>query len=140
MTAAVDTNALLDLLSPDSPHFEYSFAAMRVQDGLIVSEVVLAELASEFEDEAAAKAFLESLGVGLVRTAEHALHLAGNAFSAYLRNRQPSMCPNCRATITSRQHILADFMIGAHALVHAGRLLTRDRGYYRTYFPELVLV
>ena len=56
----------------------------------------------------------ESLGIGLVRTAEHAPYLAGNAFSAYLRNRQPSMCPNC-ATITSRQHILADFMIGAHA-------------------------
>ena len=108
MTAAVDTNVLLDLLSPDSPHFEYSFAAMREQESLIVSEAVLAELASEFEDEVAANAFLENLGVGLVRTAEHGLHLAGNAFSAYLRNRQPSMCPNCGATISRGQHILVD--------------------------------
>jgi predicted nucleic acid-binding protein len=140
MTTAVDTNVLLDLLSPDSQHFDDSFVALRSQEGLIVSEAVLAELASEFEDEAAANAFLASLEVGLVRTAEPVLHLAGNAFSAYLRNRQPSRCPNCGAIIPGRQRILADFMIGAHALVHAGRLLGRDRGYYGTYFPDLVLV
>ena len=140
MTAAVDTNVLLDLLSPDSPHFEGSFAAMRSEGGLIVSEAVLAELASEFDDGLAASAFLESLGVRVLRTEEHALHLAGRAFAAYLSNRRPVKCPDCGATIDGRQRILTDFMIGAHALVHAGRLLTRDRGYYRTYFPELVLV
>lgn len=33
-----------------------------------------------------------------------------------------------------RERVVADFLIGAHALHHADRLIARDRGFYLDYF------
>lgn len=36
-----------------------------------------------------------------------------------------------------KEHFLADFFIGGFALTKSDTILTRDRGVYRKYFPDL---
>lgn len=45
-----------------------------------------------------------------------------------------------RNRIGTPSRLLADFVIGAHALVRADQLFTSDANRYRTYFPLLRLV
>jgi hypothetical protein len=113
---------------------------------------VYAELAPHFTQHEELTRFLTDLGIELSDFSADALWYSGEAWRAYHRRRGPQVeCPRCgyRATISCsscqaplawRQHVIADFLIGGHALAQTDALLTRDPGYYRTYFPRLQLV
>jgi predicted nucleic acid-binding protein len=154
MISAVDTSILLDILIPDTRHMEQSLQALDEGSragALILSEPVYAELAAHFPDAADLERFIADTGLRLHPSGAYVLWLAGRAWRRY-RDRRPRgiMCPRCGGVqqvncagcgepIPVRQHIVTDFLVGAHAAVHAGRLLTRDRGFYRTYYAGLVL-
>ncbi len=155
MIASVDTNILLDILLPDETFFASSKEVLDryVSKGqLIIGELVYAELASQFSDQQDLSAFLSETGIKLVPSNPHVLYLAGKTWKEYSRTRRtalqcpscgkaiPVICPACKSALKIRQHIISDFMIGAHASVHAELLLSRDRGFYKTYFKGLKVV
>jgi len=155
MTVAVDTNILLDILLPDPGHVNKSLSQLNrssKKHHLVISEIVYAELASQFSEQDMLEHFLSETGISLVYCGPDALWAAARAWKSYTKNRtrdfqckacgmlHPLECKECSSAILSRQHILPDFLIGGHALFHAGFLLTRDRGFYKGYFPGLELL
>lgn len=155
MRVAVDTNVFSDLLSGDSI-WEASadrtlWAALELGP-LVVCPLIRAELSPRFESPSLLEALLNDFRVESDQFSDTTLWHAGQAWRNYRRRANEQMicpacgqlfsvqCASCTQNIIWRQHLIADFLIGAHAQWQADALITRDQGYYRTYFPDLRLI
>ena len=131
MISAVDTNILLDVFLPDKRFAEESARLLKVaydEGALIICDIVYAELVPQFGNGRALEDALGTLHVSVSPSTTDSAFLAGERWGHY------------RKSGGTRERIITDFLIGAHASIKAGRFLTRDRGFYASYFPELSIL
>ncbi|MEM9079956.1 MAG: PIN domain-containing protein [Verrucomicrobiota bacterium] len=129
MITAVDTSILVDIITDDTQFIDASYQALqlaRKEGKLITCEVVLAELHPLLQNRL--PEFLSDFSIEFLPQTFYSSLLAGESMTAYLKNKG------------KKDRVLPDFLIAAHALHHADRLLTSDRGFHRSYFSNLQIL
>jgi predicted nucleic acid-binding protein len=127
----IDSSVLLDVATQDPIWFDWSTAALAdaVRGGpVLVNPIVYAEVSVGYDR---IEDLDDALPADIFRREQLpyvAGFLAGKAYRDYRRRGGTRTSP------------LPDFFIGAHAAVSELRLLTRDAGRYRSYFPTVEVI
>lgn len=137
MTTAVDTNVIVALWDRDpaiSTGAQSALDTALARGSLVTCAPVFAELmAAPGRTEGFLDSFFRATGIRIDWALdENIWRSAGRAFQAYAARR--------RKQVGGPRRILADFLIGAHALEGGYHLLTLDSHLYRAAFPDLTLV
>lgn len=137
MRTTLDTNVLSALWSrePLAGAIARQLWEAKQAGALLLSGVVYAELlAYPGATEAFVNDFLDQTGITVDFKLEKAAWIeAGRRFARYASRRGKSSHPEAK-------RLLADFLVGAHALMQADRLMTLDPSRYKRDFPEVRLV
>ena len=138
MTTAIDTNVIVALWDEEDALHRAARAGLESALGagnLVIAGAVYAELrAGPGRSEPFVDQFCEDAHINVEwELGEKVWRAAGAAFQGYAaRRREPGP--------KQARRILADFVIGAHALVSGYKLLTMDARLYRASFPKLEVI
>lgn len=127
MKICVDTVVFIDVLKDEFPSNQDKFyAALAANETLIAPSVVFAELMPQFRgNKNQLNSFLKDHKITIDPLDVDSVSIAGTRWIKYLKRKSKIKCPKC------------GFYIGGFALAKCDVILTRDRGIYRKYFPEL---
>ena len=137
MRTALDTNVLSALWSgePSARGIDAALFEARSEGGLVICAPVYCELlVYPSATQRFVREFLGETGIFVdFLLDEQVWQRAANAFVAYAERRR-------RSRGGSAKRMLVDFVIAAHALLRADRLMTLDASRYRRDFPKLHII
>ena len=127
---ATDSSVLIDLIGDGEGAMS---AADTVRQALhvgpvVLCEVALAELCTSLKGGSEVLQYLEEVGIAYSAMEPKAALRAGEMQRRY------------RQRGGNRSRTVADFLIGAHAMMQCDALITRDDGFYRDYFKGLRVI
>lgn len=128
---ALDSSVLFDILIGDPVYGEASEICIGdalAREDVVVCDAVVAEVQAMLDTSLSLMDTLTSLGIRYLPTQEAAAMRAGH------------MNKRFRARGGKRERVVADFLIGAHALLQCDGLITRDEGFFRDYYKGLKVV
>jgi predicted nucleic acid-binding protein len=127
MRTAIDTSVLIAIAKaePEAEAWVETLAAADADGELVICDVVAAEFFAVLLDEKRFAECLQAFGIVFDPISLQSAQLAGRIFKEYRSEGGP------------REHLVPDFLIGAHAQQQADRIAAIDRGYLRRYFPRL---
>jgi predicted nucleic acid-binding protein len=128
---AADSSVLIDLIGGDGEPSLAAADAIRQalhMGPVVLCEVALAELCTSLKGGSLVQDSLDEIGIGYSAMEPKAALRAGEMQRRY------------RQRGGNRSRTVADFLIGAHAMMQCDALLTRDAGFYRDYFKGLKVI
>ncbi|MGA1841448.1 MAG: type II toxin-antitoxin system VapC family toxin [bacterium] len=142
MRICIDTTTLIDILKDEfKSNQEKLYIALEQKEELITPSVVFAELMPQFKgDTKLLNLFLKDHKINIEPLDVKSVIASGNRWMKYLKRKERLKCPQCGNIIGGKEHFLSDFFIGGFALTNCDAIITRDRGIYKKYFPDLRII
>jgi predicted nucleic acid-binding protein len=129
MAVLVDTNVLVDIAVRDPQWLSWSRRQLEEARGrLLINPIIYAEFSVRYARQDQVDAVLPETEFIRENLPWSAAFAAGAAFRKY------------RDSGGTRERVLPDFLIGAHAVISGHHILTRDAKGYRSFFPTVPLI
>ncbi len=133
---AIDSSVLIDLLGEDA-RADSAEACLRdalVAGPVVLCDVVVSEITAGLGHGAQIMDVVEEMGMSYSPVERRSAIRAGEMQRRY-KERLRSLGLSAPAART-----VPDFIVGAHALLQCGALITRDAGFFRDYFKGLKVI
>lgn len=131
MTSFVDTNVVISLLDEDHEHHMWcreQIAEARENGPIVITDIVYSEFSIGMASKADTDEAIAQLAFNRHRPSTEALFLAGRAFKTYKEQNNGT-----------KNNVLPDFIIGAHAFSEECSLITCNKKDFRGYFEDLAI-